>query len=100
SDDPQNGQALARIADGYKPLPENKQGPGRALQPEQEKRLFETACQKPGWQDAYYAALVAANTTARACEIKGLRVGAVNLMSRTMTIRRQSTKTDAGCRVI
>ena len=33
----------ARIADGYKPLPENKQGPGRALQPEQEKRLFETA---------------------------------------------------------
>jgi integrase len=90
----------SRIADGYKPLPENKQGPGRALQPEQEKLLFETACRKPGWEDAYYAALVAANTTARACEIKGLRVGSVNLLDRTMTIRRQNTKTDAGCRVI
>ncbi|PYT26714.1 MAG: hypothetical protein DMG58_21875 [Acidobacteria bacterium] len=56
--------------------------------------------QKPGWQDAYYAALVAANTTARACEIKRLRVGSVDLIDRTMTIRRQSTKTDAGCRVI
>jgi integrase len=90
----------ARIADGYKALPENKQGPGRALQPEEEKRLFETACKNPNWEDAYYAALIAANTTARACEIKGLRIGKVNLIDRTMTIRRQSTKTDAGCRVI
>jgi integrase len=90
----------ARIADGYKALPENKQGPGRALQPEEEKRLFETACKNPNWEDAYYAALIAANTTARACEIKGLCVGKVNLIDRTMTIRRQSTKTDAGCRVI
>ena len=40
----------SRIADGYKPLPENKEGPGRALQPEEEKRLFETACKKPGWK--------------------------------------------------
>jgi len=38
----------ARIADGYKPLPENKQGPGRALQPEQEKWLFETARNRVG----------------------------------------------------
>jgi integrase len=90
----------SRIADGYKPLPENKEGPGRALQPEEEKRLFETACKKPGWEDAYYAALIAANTTARSGEIKGLRIGAVDLMDRTLKIRRRSTKTDAGCRVI
>lgn len=90
----------SRIADGYKHLPENRRGPGRALQPEQEKRLFETACKEPGWQDAYCAALVAANTTARGCEIKGLRIGAVDLINRTLNIRRQSTKTDAGCRVI
>jgi len=90
----------SRIADGYKPLPENKQGPGRALQPEEEKRLFETACKEPGWEDAYYAALIAANTTARSGEIRGLQIRDVDLMERTLKIRRQSTKTDAGCRVI
>jgi integrase len=90
----------ARIADGYKPLPENKQGPGRALQTEEEKRLFKTASQKPGWEDAYYAALIAANTTARSGEIRGLRIADVDLMERSLKIRRQSTKTDAGCRVI
>jgi integrase len=62
--------------------------------------MFETACKKPGWEDAYYAALVAAHTTARACEIKGLRLRDVDLMERTLKIRRQSTKTDAGCRII
>ncbi len=90
----------SRIADDYKPLAENKRGPGRALSPEEEKRLFEIASSNPQWDVAYYAALVAANTTARGCEIKGLRRSDVDLISRTMTIRRASTKTDAGCRVI
>src|SRR5262249_7120944 len=33
----------AHLADGFKPLREAKGGPGRALSPEEEKRLFETA---------------------------------------------------------
>jgi integrase len=40
------------------------------------------------------------NTTARGCELKGLRLADVDLISRSLTIRRTSTKTDAGCRVI
>ena len=90
----------SRIAEDYKPLSENKRGPGRALSTEEEKRLFEVASSNPQWDVAYYAGLVAANTTARGCEIKGLRRSDVDLISRTMTIRRASTKTDAGCRVI
>ena len=90
----------ARFADDYKPLPENKRGPGRALSSEEENRLFDVASKNPNWVAAYYAALIAANTTARGCEIKGLRLSDVDLISRIMTIRRVTTKTDAGCRVI
>jgi len=90
----------ARLADDYKPLLANKKGPGRALSPDEEKRLFEVAGSNPRWDAAYYAAQIAANTTARSCELKGLRLADVDLISRTMTVRRVTTKTDAGCRVI
>ena len=58
------GRLWARIADDFRPLPENKRGPGKALTPEQEKKLFEVAASKPGWSVVYYAALLASNTTA------------------------------------
>ena len=90
----------ARIADDYKALPENTRGPGRALLPSDERHLFETAASNPNWGVAYLCALVAANTTARGCELKGLLLSDVDLEAGTMGIRRASTKTDAGCRVI
>jgi integrase len=90
----------SHLADDYKALREDKRGPGRALSPEEESRLFEVASSNPNWSVAYYAALLAANTTARGCEIKGLRLSDVDLEARSMTIRRSSTKTDAGCRVV
>ena len=86
----------ARIADDYTRMPENTQGPGRALSDEEEKRLFSTARSNPRWQAAYYAAFLASNTTARGCELKGLRLGDVDLMNGTMSVRRTTTKTDAG----
>jgi len=90
----------ARLADDYRPLPENRRGPGRALSPEQERRLFQVAATKPEWDAAYYAALIAANTTTRGCELKGLRLADLDLISRTISVRRSATKTEAGCRVI
>lgn len=90
----------ARVADDFKPLPRPRRGPGRALSQEQEKRLFDTASSKHDWQVAYCAALIAANTTARSCEVRGLRLGDVDLLERTMRVRRTTTKTDAGCRVV
>src|SRR5690348_10474256 len=90
----------ATLSDEYKPLQENKRGPGRALQPEEEERLLRTASGNPKWDVAYFAALLANNTTARRAEIRGMRLADVDLLGRTMTIRRQSTKTDAGCRVV
>lgn len=95
-----NAKLWARIADDFKALRENKRGPGRALTAEQEKTLFEVAASREGWQVAYRAALVASNTTARGGELKGLRISDVNLLEKTLTIQRLSTKTDAGARVI
>ena len=93
------GKLWFRLADDYKPLSENKRGPGRALTPEQEERLFAAARSNVDWAAAYYAALFAANTTARGCEL-GLRLLDVDLMDRTMRVRRVTTKTDAGCRLV
>ena len=90
----------ARIADDYTRMPENTQGPGRALADEEEKRLFSTARSNPRWQAAYYASLLASNTTARSCELRGLRLQDVDLMSAEMRIRRVTTKNDAGCRPV
>jgi integrase len=90
----------SRVSEDYRALPEDKRGPGRALTPEEEKRLWNTANSNPHWLVAYCAALIAANTTARGCEIKGLCIADVNLTIRTMQIRRASTKTDAGCRIV
>ncbi len=90
----------ARIADDYKPLTENTRGPGRALADEQERKLFSTARSNPQWEVVYYAALLAANTAARGCELKGLRLKDLDLMEGRIAIQRASTKTDAGCRVV
>ena len=90
----------ARFGEDYKPLREDKNGPGRALTPEEEKHLFKVASANPRWDVAYYAALLANNTTARSVELKGLRLADVDLLARSMTVRRQTTKTDAGARIV
>ncbi len=61
---------------------------------------MKVASSRPEWEVAYYASLLAANTTARGCEIKGLRVMDVDLWDKTLQIRRASTKTDAGARIV
>lgn len=89
----------AFVADDVRPLKE-PHGPGRALSPEQETALFKSAASKPEWHVAYCAAVIAANTTARSCEIRGLRLSDVDLFKRTMAVRRDTTKTDAGARIV
>lgn len=86
------------IADDYKALKEDRRGPGRAIEERQERLLFDTARSKPGWDAAFYAAMIAANTTMRGCEVKGLHIGDVNLVDRELVIGR--SKTDAGQRRI
>ncbi len=81
------------LADDFKPLREDRRGPGRALEENQERLLFDAARSRPEWDAAFYAAMVAANTTMRGAEIKGLRVADVDLIDREVLIGNSKTPT-------
>ena len=85
------------VAEDIKPLKEPKTI-GRALTHEEKLRLLQTASQKPAWETAYYAAVLALQTTARTCELRGLRWRDVNLIERLLRI--EESKSEAGERVI
>ncbi len=85
------------FADDIRPLPVRQQI-GRALLHEEKVRLLRIAASNRDWQAAYFAAVLALNTTARGCELKGLRWRDVDFLNRTITVRR--SKTEAGERVI
>jgi integrase len=87
------------MADDIRPLPV-RQNVGRVLAHDEKLRLLKLAASKPEWQNARLAALLAFNTTMRAGEIRGLRWCDVDLIERTLSIQRATTKTDAGERVI
>ena len=87
------------VADDLKPLKERRRI-GRALSQEEKARLLVMAASKPEWLNVRLAQTLALNTTMRGCEIKGLRWRDVDLIDRFLTIRRDTTKTDAGERVI
>jgi integrase len=87
-----------RIEDDVKSLHEPSGGPGRALSPEEEQRLWEMARARPDAQVAYWCGLLAVNTAMRGGEIKHLRLRDVDLTARQLNIRR--SKTEAGVRMI
>jgi integrase len=89
----------SRIADDVRMLPERPKE-ARVLTQEEKQGLLEIARTKDDWQVAYLAAVLALNTTCRSCELRGLRWKDVDWTAMTITIRRQSTKTNAGARVI
>jgi len=85
------------IGDSIKPLRE-PQTIGRALAHEEQIRLLRVAAQKPEWETAYCAAVLAVNTTARKCELCALHWRNVDFINRTLEIPR--SKTDAGVRMV
>jgi integrase len=85
------------LADDVKPLKEPR-SIGRALTPDGKTQLLETASQKPEWETACWAAILALNTTMRGCEIKSLRWRDIYLLDGTLTIPK--SKTEAGERMI
>jgi integrase len=85
------------VEDEIPRLPERRDI-GRALKPEEKLHLLRLAQSKPEWETAYLASVLALNTTMRGCEIKQLRWRDIDLMDRSLVIRR--SKTLAGERVI
>jgi integrase len=85
------------FTDDIHPLPV-RQSIGRALGYGEKLRLLKIASSRPEWQNAAWAATLALNTTMRGCEIKQLRWRDVDLIERTLAVRK--SKTEAGERVI
>jgi integrase len=89
-----------RIEGDYKPLPIPKQGPGRALVPDEGQHLIATARQRPAWDVALCATLLAYSSGCRSWEIKSLKLKDLMMDSDppVLRIQRQNTKSDAGAR--
>lgn len=85
------------VEDEIPRLPERRDI-GRALKPEEKFRLLKVAKSNPDWETAYLAAVLALNTTMRGCELKQMTWRDVDLIDRSLVIRR--SKTRAGERVI
>ncbi len=85
------------VAEDIRPLPERRDI-GRALGRDEKLRLLKVAASRPEWQTAHWAAVIVLNTTMRGCEVRELRWRDIDLMGRTLTVRR--SKTLAGERVI
>src|SRR3989442_420699 len=76
-----------RLEDHVQMLSEAKAPIGRALTPEEQKRLFEKATTNPEWEHVYCAAVLAGNTSMRGVEIKHLRRRAVEIGKTMLYIR-------------
>jgi integrase len=89
-----------RLEEDYKPLPIPKQGPGKALVPDEGQQLIATARTRPAWDVALSVTVLAYSAGCRSWEIKSLKLKDVMLGSDppVLRIQRQNTKTDAGAR--
>jgi integrase len=81
------------ISGDFKMLAEDHEGPGKALEPDQERLLLDVAASKPEWTTAYLASLAASATTMRGCELRGLRIKDVDLMAREVHVRKTKKRT-------
>ena len=86
-----------RIGDDIKPLKEGR-SIGRALSEEEITKLRAKAAERPAWQAAYDAMILAVNTVMRGADIKALRWCDIDLFGRVLVVPK--SKTAAGERSI
>jgi integrase len=75
------------IRERYTPPPLPKSTVGRALEPDEEQRLFVVACSNRRWARAYWGSLISAQTGADPGEIQHLHLNDIDLAHMTMRIR-------------
>jgi integrase len=95
-----------RVREDYNELQVPRESPRRALSVAEFNQLVKAAQSNPAWGVTLCVAVLAAQTTARSCEIKNLRLSDVVLTCDAecptphLKIRRASTKTNAGVRLL
>lgn len=88
------------LEENYRRLTEPESELGRALTMKQLGHLETVSASRDAWMVAHCAEVLASNTGLRGGELKRLRMGAVNLEGRRVTIKRKTTKTNAGAREV
>jgi integrase len=76
----------------YEPLQREEADVRRAMTPEEQKKFLDIAASREEWSFVYHYSLLALATSATNCEMRGLRIGDINLYSKVMQIRRESAK--------
>lgn len=76
----------------YEPLQREEPDIPRAMTPEEQKRFLDVASSREEWQFVYFYSLLALATSASNCEMRGLRIGDLNLYSKVLQIRPESAK--------
>jgi len=82
----------------YEALPEPVSEAGRALSPEEEVKLIDTAKSHPEWFVAYHATVLENETGMRGFEVRNLQLKRLDLI--TCEIHLQKSKTKGGVRTI
>ena len=75
----------AMMADDITKCPE-RSNVGRALQVDEKSVLFETAGRRPSWTVAHCGAVLAASTTCRGVELKGLKWKDIDLFEKVFWV--------------
>jgi integrase len=65
------------VAPFYTPVPMPRESPGRAMTPDEERKLFEIGTLNPRWAVACWLGILSANTAAGPAEMCGLRIADV-----------------------
>ncbi len=82
----------AMMADDITKCPE-RSNVGRALQVDEKSVLFETAGRRPSWTVAHCGAVLAASTTCRGVELKGLKWKDIDLFEKVFWVDRSKGET-------
>jgi integrase len=67
------------IVQFYEPIPNPHESPGRAMTPEEERRLLEVGALNPNWSVAYHLSVLSINTAAGPGELCSLRIEDVRI---------------------
>lgn len=87
-----------RLRGDYRPLPNVDSDVGRAITRQELRQIGVAAEMNVEWEAAFYGSVLAANCGLRGGELKSLRLQAVDICNRAITIPRRNAKTNASAR--
>lgn len=79
----------------YEPLLDEEDEVPRALSPEEQRRWLDCSRTKPEWNVAYFYSILAFGTCMSTDEIRGLRLGDINLFQRVIIVSRGKVRSRA-----